>query len=191
MTGANFVSAELVSKRIELLHQLVPAAKRIGVLVNPSVPARAEVTVKDARAAADTLGLQIQVLESATGRDINEAFATMARERIDALLVGNDPFFSSRRVQLVQLSARHAIPAAYVGRWYPEIGGLMSYGADTREAFRQIGNYTARLLKGAKPGELPVVQASRFELVVNAETARMLGITVPSAMLTSADEVIE
>lgn len=191
LTGVNFVSAELVAKRLELLHQLLPGAKRIGVLVNPTYAARTEVTLKDARAAAAALGLTVQAFEGATSRDIHEAFAAMARERIDALMVGNDPFLSTRRVQLAQLSARHAIPAAYPGRWYPEAGGLMSYGADTRDAFRQIGAYTGSILKGAKPAELPVVQAAKFELIINAETARMFGIAVPTSMLTAADEIIE
>jgi len=191
LTGVNFVSAELIGKRLEMLHQMVPFAKRLGVLVNPSVKTRADATLKDTRDAANSLGLQTQAFESATPRDINDAFASMTRERIEALLVGNDPFFSSRRVQLVQLSARHGIPTAYAGRWYPEIGGLMSYGADTKEAFRQSGEYIGRILKGAKPAELPVVQASKFELVINAETARMFGIAVPSSILTAADEVIE
>lgn len=191
LTGVNFVSAELVGKRVELLHQMVPSAKRIGILVNPTYALRTESAVQDAKAAAATLGLDIQVFESATSRDINAAFAAMARERIEALMVSNDPYFSSRRVQLVQLSARHAIPVAYAGRWYPEIGGLMSYGAETRSAFRLVGVYTGRILKGAKPGELPVVQTDKIELVINAETARMLGIAVPASMLTSADEIIE
>jgi putative ABC transport system substrate-binding protein len=191
LTGANFVSAELVAKRVELLRDLLPGAKRIGVLVNPAVARRAEATVNDVEIAARTLGLQVQAFNGGTSRDIVAAFASIANERIDALLVGNDSFFQTRRVQLAQLAARHAIPTGFTGRQYVEVGGLMSYGSDAREAFRQVGTYTGRILNGAKPSELPVVQASKFELVINAETARMLGITVPSSMLTAADEIIE
>jgi len=191
LTGVNFVSAELVAKRLELLRELVPGASRVAVLVNPALASRAESTVKDVEAAAGALGLQVQTFNGGTSRDINAAFASMVRERIDALLVGNDSFFQSRRIQLVQLGARHAIPTGFAGRQYAEAGGLMSYGADSREAFRQVGVYTGRILKGAKPADLPVVQASKFELVINAETARMLGIRVPSSLLTAADEIIE
>ena len=191
LTGVNFVSAELVAKRLELLRELVPAATRVGILVNPAVASRAEATVKDAQTAAGAMGLQVQAFNGGSSRDINAAFASMPRERIDLLLVGNDSFFQSRRIQLTQLAARHAIPTGYAGRQYAEVGGLMSYGASTREAFRQVGSYTGRILKGTKPADLPVMQASKLELVINAETARMLGITVPSSLLTSADEVIE
>lgn len=191
LTGVNFVSAELVAKRIELLHQLVPSAKRIAVLINPVIADRVEVTMREARTAATALGLEVQSVQGTTSREINEAFASVARDRFDALMIGNDPFLTSRRVQLVQLAARYGIPTAYAGRWYPEVGGLMSYGADLRDAFRQMGAYTGRILKGAKPSDLPVVQASKFELVINAETARMLGIAIPSSMLAAADEIIE
>ena len=191
LTGANFVNAELVAKRVELLRELLPGANRIGVLVNPAVATRAEATVKDVHAATSALGLQAKAFSGGTSHDIAAAFASMVNERIDALLVGNDSFFQSRRVQLAQLAARHGIPTGFAGRQYPEVGGLMSYGADFREAFRQVGAYTGRILKGDSPADLPVVQASKFELIINAETARMLGITVPASMLTSADEVIE
>ena len=137
------------------------------------------------------MGLQIQVLNASSSQEINAAFATFVRERPDAVFVGTDAFFTSRRVQLVNLASRHAVPATYAGRQYPEIGGLMSYGSDTTEAFRQVGVYVGRVLKGAKPADLPVVQASKFELVINAETARMLGVTVPPSLLSIADEVIE
>jgi putative tryptophan/tyrosine transport system substrate-binding protein len=137
------------------------------------------------------MGLQIQVLNASSSQEINAAFATFVRERPDAVFVGTDAFFTSRRAQLVNLASRHAVPATYAGRQYPEIGGLMSYGSDTTEAFRQVGVYVGRVLKGAKPADLPVVQASKFELVINAETARMLGVTVPPSLLSIADEVIE
>lgn len=176
---------------MELLRELVPTAARVALLVNPGFATRAESMFRDVQAAASVLGLQVQAFNVSTSLDINAAFASMAQQRPDALFIGADIFFASRRVQLVQLAARHAIPAVYPQRYYPDIGGLMSYGADAKQAFRQVGAYTGRILKGAKPTELPVVQSNKFELVINAETARMLGITVPSSMLTSADEVIE
>jgi putative ABC transport system substrate-binding protein len=191
LTGANFVSAELVAKRLELLRELVPGAARVAVLVNPANPIRAESTLKEVHAAAGAMGLQIQVVNTSTGNDLTAAFATLGRERPDALFVSSDPFFLSRRVQVILHATRHAIPAAYPGRQYPEIGGLMSYGANNSEAFRQIGVYAGRILKGTKPADLPVVQSTKFELVVNAEAARMLGLTVPPSLLAIADEVIE
>jgi len=191
LTGANFVSAELVAKRLELLRELVPGAARVAVLVNPANPIRAESTLKEVHAAAGAMGLQIQVVNTSTGNDLTAAFATFGRERPDALFVSSDPFFLSRRVQVILHATRHAIPAAYPGRQYPEIGGLMSYGANNSEAFRQIGVYAGRILKGTKPADLPVVQSTKFELVVNAEAARMLGLAVPPSLLAIADEVIE
>jgi putative tryptophan/tyrosine transport system substrate-binding protein len=191
LTGVNFVSAELVAKRLELLRDLLPRASRIALIVNPAQVARAETTVRDLQAAADTLGLQVQVFNAASSQEINAAFAAMAKQRPDALFLGNDPFFSSRRVQIVQLAARHGLPAIYPGRQYPEIGGLISYGTDSMGAWRQAGAYAGRILKGTKPAELPVMQASKFELIINAETARMLGVAVPTSMLTAADEVLE
>ena len=137
------------------------------------------------------MGLQIQVLNAGNSREINTAFATFERERPDALLVGTGPPFTSRRIQLVQLVTHHRIPAIYAGRQFAEIGGLMSYGANLTDAYRQVGVYAGRILKGAKPADLPVVQSTKFELVINAETARMLGLTVPQSLLTTADEVIE
>jgi putative ABC transport system substrate-binding protein len=191
MTGANFVSAELVAKRLELLRELVPGAARVAVLVNPANAAHAESTLKEVRAAAAAMGLEIEAFNGSTGSEIKAAFARIARERFDALFVSNDPFFSSRRVQVVLYTTRHAIPATYPHRQYSEIGGLMSYGADIPDAYRQAGVYAGRILKGAKPADLPVVQASKFELVINVEAARMLGLTVPPMLLARADEVIE
>ncbi|MFL5003368.1 MAG: ABC transporter substrate-binding protein [Xanthobacteraceae bacterium] len=189
-TGINFFSAELVAKRMEILRELVPAATRVAVLVNPTGP-NAETTVREAEGAARAMGLQFHVLNASTGREIDAAFATLARERPDALFVSGDPFFNTRRVQLALLAARHVVPATYQGRQYAEAGGLMSYGSNLADAIRQVGVYTGRILKGAKPADLPVVQASRFELVINAQTARVLGLTVPPSVLATADEVIE
>ena len=191
LTGVNFFVSEVAAKRLELLRELVPAAARVGVLVNPTTPANTESTLRDVEAAARVIGLQIRVLNASTSREINAAFATFVREQPDALVVSSGPFFTSRRVQLVQLAARHAIPAIYAGRHFPDIGGLMGYGANLTDAYRQVGVYTGRILKGAKPADLPVVQSSKFELVINAETARMLGLTVPDKLLAAADEVIE
>jgi putative tryptophan/tyrosine transport system substrate-binding protein len=190
LTGVNFLSAELVPKRLQLLRELVPAAAKVAVLVNPtgSTP---EVTVKDAEAAARAIGLQIRVLEASTSREIDVAFATLVRERVDVLFVGTDSFFSARRVHLTHLASRHAIPATYGGRQYPDAGGLMSYGSDLADALRQMGVYTGRILKGAKSADLPVVQSTKVELVINHQTARTLGLTVPATLLSTADEVIE
>jgi ABC-type uncharacterized transport system substrate-binding protein len=190
-TGMNFYSGELTAKRLELLHELVPAATRVAVLVNPANALTTETTLKDVAAPARAIGLQIQVLNASTSREINAAFATFARERPDALFVGLDPFLNSRRAQLVNLASRHALPATFSNRDCAEIGGLMSYGASIIDAFRQTGVYSGRILKGAKPADLPVVQATKFELVINAETARMLGLIVPASLLSTADEVIE
>jgi putative tryptophan/tyrosine transport system substrate-binding protein len=190
LTGVNFFTGELVAKRLELLRELVPRAARVAVLVNPAGP-DAETTLKDVEPAARAIGLQIPVLNASTSREINAAFATFVRERPDALFVGGDPFFSSRRVQLVHLATLHKVPAIFSNRDYVEAGGLMSYGSNIVDAWRQLGTYAGRILKGAKPADLPVVQASKFELVINVESARMLGLTVPDKLLAAADEVIE
>jgi putative ABC transport system substrate-binding protein len=190
-TGINILSGELVAKRLELLRELVPSAARVAVLINPTNAANTETTLRDVKGAARAIGLQIQVLNASTGREINAAFAAFARERPDALFVGADPFFSSRRVQLANLASHHSIPATYAVREMVEAGGLMSYGANIADAFRHVGAYTGRILKGAKPADLPVVQATKFELVINAQTARMLGLTVPPTLLVAADEMIE
>jgi putative ABC transport system substrate-binding protein len=190
LTGVNFFAGELVAKRLELLRELVPRAARVAVLVNPAGP-DAETTLKDVEPAARAIGLQIPVLNASTSREINAAFATFVRERPDALFVGGDPFFSSRRVQLVHLATLHKVPAIFSNRDYVEAGGLMSYGSNVTDAWRQLGTYAGRILKGAKPADLPVVQASKFQLVINVESARMLGLTVPDKLLAAADEVIE
>jgi putative tryptophan/tyrosine transport system substrate-binding protein len=187
LTGVNIFTLELAAKRLELLRELVPGVARMAVLVTAS----AETTVRDTEAVARPLGLQIQVFNVSTILEIDAAFATFARERPDALFVAGDPFLSGRRVQLVQLAAFHRLPATYALRDYAEAGGLMSYGPSIKDAWRQIGVYTGRILKGAKPADLPVVQPNKFELVINAGTARMLGLTVPDKLLAAADEVIE
>src|SRR5262245_34465355 len=191
LTGINFYSQELVAKRLGLLHELVPAAKRVAVLVNSDNARNTEITVKDAETAARASGLQIQVVNARTSAEIDEAFAALARERPDALFVGGDAFLDSRRLQLSLQAMRLGIPAAYSGREYAEAGGLMSYGSDVRDAYRQIGVYAARILKSAKPADLPVIQASKLELVINHQTARILGLPVPATLLARTDEVIE
>jgi putative ABC transport system substrate-binding protein len=187
-TGVNFFSDELVAKRLELLREVVPTANRIAVLLNP---ANAGTMLQDVEAAARRMGVQIQAINVSTSRDIEAAFASFGRERPDALFVTGGPFLQSRRMQLALLGARHAIPTSYGSREYPEVGGLMSYGASLTEAHRQAGVYAGRILKGAKPADLPVMQATKFELVINLTAARVLGLDVPSALLARADEVIE
>ena len=191
MTGVNFFNAELYAKRLEILHQLVPTATRIAVLVNPTNANNTETVLRDLEPAARAIGLQTQVLNASNIREIDAAFATLERERAGALFVSGDPLFNNRRLQLALLAARYAIPASYASRDYPEYGGLVSYGANVADAFRQMGVYVGRILKGAKPGELPVVQASKLELVINAQTARVLGLAIPPTLLSTADEVIE
>jgi putative tryptophan/tyrosine transport system substrate-binding protein len=191
LTGVNFLAGELAAKRLELLRELVPTATRVAVLVNPANATTAESTLRDVAPAARAMGLQILVLKAGTSREIDAAFNTFVRERPNALFVDPDPFFVSRRVQLVHLASRHAVPATYGLREFVEAGGLMSYGSTVADAFRQVGAYTGRILKGAKPADLPVVQSSKFELVINHSTARMLGLTVPPSLLSVADEVIE
>jgi putative tryptophan/tyrosine transport system substrate-binding protein len=191
LTGINFLVGELTTKRLELLRALVPAATRVAGLVNPAQATNTESTLRDVQRAARAMGLQIQVLNASTSREIDAAFATIVRERPDALFVGNDAFFNARRVQLVLLAGRHGVPAIYSDREYAEAGGLMTYGSNIVDVYRQVGVYAGRILKGAKPADLPVVQSSKFELVINAQTARMLGLTVPPTLLATADEVIE
>jgi putative ABC transport system substrate-binding protein len=191
LTGINVFNSELVTKRLELLRELVPRAKRVAVLVDPADEANTRSTLRDAEAAARAMGLRIQVVNATTTHEIDAAFEAMAREKADALFVGAFPFLNGRRVQLVQLAAFHRLPATYSQRETAEVGGLMSYGANLQDAYRQLGVYAGRILKGAKPADLPVVQSSKFELVINASTARMLGLTVPDKLLVAADEVIE
>ena len=183
LTGINLVIGELTAKRLGLLRELVPGAARVAVLVNPANTANAETTLRDVEPAARAMGLQIQILKASTSREIEAAFATFVGERPDALFVGNDAFLISRRVQLVHLATRHAIPATYTARDFAEVGGLMSYGSNITDAYRQFGVYAGRILKGAKPAELPVVQSTKFELVINLPTARMLGLTVPDKLI--------
>ena len=191
LTGINFFNSELVAKRLELLREVVPGAWRVAVLVNPSNVASGERTRREVDAAARGTGLQIQVLNASTSREIDAAFAALVHERADALFVGPDGFFNSRRVQLATMAARHAVPITSATREIVEVGGLMSYGPSIADAWRQLGVYIGRILKGAKPADLPVVQSSKFELVINAQTARALGLTVPPTLLATADEVIE
>jgi ABC-type uncharacterized transport system substrate-binding protein len=190
-TGINFFNVELVAKRLGLLRELVPSATRTAVLVNPTNTTNAESTVQEAEAAARAFGLHSQVFNASTGDEIVAAFAALVRARCDALFVGPDAFFGSRRVQLTTLAARHAIPATYALRDYAEAGGLMSYGTSLMDMFREVGIYVGRILKGAKPADLPVVQPTKFELVINLATAKALGLEVPPTLLARADEVIE
>jgi putative ABC transport system substrate-binding protein len=190
VTGINNFIYELVAKRLALLRELVPASVRVAVLVNPA-NAQTETTLRDVEAAARAIGLQIQIVKASTSREIDVAFATLARDRVDALFIPPDPLFISRRIQMVQLAARHAFPATYPVRDFAVAGGLMSYGTNTADAWRQTGVYTGRILKGAKPADLPVLQPTKFELVINAQTARMLSIDVPTTLIARADEVIE
>ena len=190
LTGINFLAAEVAAKRLELLRELVPAAARVGVLVNAANP-NAEMVLRDVEAAARAMGLQIQVQKAGTIGEIDSAFATFVRERADALFIGPEPVFRARRVQLALLAAHYRLPATYSLRDYAEAGGLMSYGPSLTVSFRQVGTYVGRILKGAKPSDLPVVQSTKFELVINRLPARMLGLTVPDKLLATADEVIE
>jgi putative ABC transport system substrate-binding protein len=190
-TGINFFTREVTAKRLRLLHDLVPKALRIAVLVNPANASSAETALRDVREAVPTLGLQIQILNATTIGEIDAAFATLARERPDAIFVAGDAFFTSRRRQFATLTAVNKIPGAYANRDFVSAGGLMSYGTDLADAWRQVGVYTGSILKGAKPADLPVLQSTKFEFVINLQTARALGIEVPSALLLIADEVIE
>jgi len=191
LTGMNIFTTELVTKRLQLLRELVPAAARLAVLVDPANKTNTETTLQEVGTAARATGLQIQILNASNGREIGAAFAAFERERPDALFVSLGPLFTDRRVQLATLAVRHMIPMTSGNRQITETGGLMSYGANITDGFRQVGVYAGRILKGEKPADLPVVQATKFELVINTETARILGLTVPPSLLAIADEVIE
>jgi ABC-type uncharacterized transport system substrate-binding protein len=191
LTGINFFNVELRAKRLALLRELVPGASRVAVLLNPSSAVLSESARKDVETAARDMGLQIQVLNASTSREIDAAFPALVRERVDALFVSPDGFFNSRRVQLANMAARHVVPITSATREIVEAGGLMSYGSNMQDVWRQVGAYAGRILKGAKPADLPVVQSSKFELVINAQTARMLGLTIPPGVLAIADEVVE
>ena len=190
-TGMNFLLAELETKQLGLLHELlVPAARRVGLLVNPTTPLTKAV-MRNVTAAASAIGVEIDVVQASDSREIEAAFATLVHNRADALLVGPDAFLLTRRLQLATLAARHALPAIYNVREYAEAGGLMSYGTSQTEAYRQVGIYTGKILKGAKPDDLPVMQSSKFEFVINLPTARAIGVEIPPTLLGRADEVIE
>jgi len=190
LTGVNFLNVELTAKRLELLRDLVGGAVRIAVLINPA-NRNAESVAREADAAGRALGLQIQVHNAGTIGEIEATFAAFGRDRPDALFVGTDPFFHARRAQLAELAAQHRLPATYALRDYAQAGGLTSYGTSLNDAFRQVGDYCGRILKGARPVDLPVVQSSKFELVINLQSARKLGLVVAPSLLAVADEVIE
>ena len=191
LTGINFFASELDAKRLALLHELVPKAVRIAVLVNPANIPATERELRELPDAARAIGLQIRVLNASTRSEIEAAFATLVRDRDDALYVAGDVFFTSRRVQFATLAASYRIPATYPSREAVEVGGLMAYAADRPDMYRQVGAYTGKILKGAKPADLPVLQSTKFEFVINLQTARALGLTVPPTLLARADEVIE
>jgi putative tryptophan/tyrosine transport system substrate-binding protein len=191
LTGINWFATEVTAKRLELLRDMVPATTRFALLVEPNNPTVTEPTVRDVEGAARAMGLQMRILRANTSREIDAAFATFVHDRPDALFVGPGAFFNARRVQLAHWATHYRLPATYSGRQYVEAGGLMSYGASVIDAHRQMGVYAGRVLKGAKPADLPVMQATKFELVINLQTARILGLEVPPALLARADEVIE
>jgi len=190
-TGVNIFAAELAAKRLEFLREFVPSVNRVAVLLNPAEPTIAAANLRDVEAAATALAVQIRVFNASTIAEIDTAFAALASERLDALFVSSGLFFLIRRVQIAHLATRYAIPAIASPRAYPEAGGLMSYGTNLSDAHHQVGIYVGRILKGAKPADLPVVQSTKFELIINASTARMLGLNVPPSLLATADEVIE
>jgi putative ABC transport system substrate-binding protein len=190
VTGINSMQAELGAKRLELLHALLPQALRFGVLVNPRAPAF-EADVANAQAAAKIMGLSLEVLTASTDREIDAAFARAVEKRVDALAIARSQLFSDRRIQLTTLAVRRALPAIFFERIFPEVGGLMSYAARSTDQYRQAGIYVGRILKGEKPADLPVVQPTNFELVINLKTAKALGLTIPETLLATADEVIQ
>jgi putative tryptophan/tyrosine transport system substrate-binding protein len=191
LTGINLFNSEIAAKRFALLHELVPQAKRVAVLVDPADAANTASTLRGIEAASRAIGLQTKVFNASGNSEIDAAFDAIAKERYDALFVGASTFLNGQHVQLAQLTAFHRIPASYAPREFVEAGGLMSYGASLPDAFRQFGVYAGRIIKGARPADLPVVQATKLELAINARTAKMLGITVPPTLLSTADKVIE
>ena len=190
-TGINFLLAEVATKRLALLRDIVPSAKRIAVLLNPANASNTISTRAELDAAASMLGLQVRYYNASSSGEIDTAFVALVRDRADALFIAPDGFFDSRRVQLSTLAARHALPASSASRNMVEAGGLMSYGTSMTEVHRQLGTYAGRILKGAKPSELPVVQSSKFELVINVQTAKLLDLNVPQTLLAVADEIVE
>jgi putative ABC transport system substrate-binding protein len=190
-TGLNFFSREVAAKRLRLLHDLIPKAVRVAVLLNPANAGSAEANLREVQEAAPGMGLKIEILNAATAAEINAVFAGFARERPDALFLAGDGFFSDRRVQFATLTARDRIPATGSESQFVKAGLLMSYGTDCPETFRRVGDYAGRVLKGGKPGEMPVLQSTKFEFALNLQTAQALGIEVPPGVLSIADEVVE
>lgn len=191
LTGVNYMQSELGAKRLGLLHEMVPVASRFGLLVNPTNSVAAESTIRDVETAAAAIGRHIDVVRASTQREIEAVSARIVQDRLEALVIAPDPLFFDRRVVLATLAARHALPAIYGPREFVDAGGLMSYGASNMERYRQVGVYTGRVLKGEKPADMPVIQPTKFELVLNLPTARVIGIAVPASLLAQADEVIE
>jgi len=191
LTGVNLLSTELTAKRLELVREMLPRASRIAVLVNPANTGNTQTTLRELEVAGPATGFQTQIVNASTSREIDTAFAAFARERPDAVFVGQDAFFNGRRLQLATWAARHGLPMTSGSRDICDVGGLMGYGSNIVDVYRQEGVYAGRILKGAKPADLPVEQSAKFELVVNAQTARILGIDIPPTLLARADEVIE
>jgi putative ABC transport system substrate-binding protein len=191
LTGINFFNTELAGKQFEILREILPRATRIAVLIDPADQINTATILRDVEAVARANGMKIEIFKASNNREIDAEFEAMAKEQFHGALIGQSPFLNARRVQLVQLAAHHSLPAVYSSREFPEVGGLISYGSDIAEAYRQVGIYCGRILKGAKPADLPVVQSSKLELVINAETARMLKLPVPPQLVARADEVIE
>ncbi|MFL5071453.1 MAG: ABC transporter substrate-binding protein [Xanthobacteraceae bacterium] len=191
LTGINYMSVELSAKRLSLLHELTPSAARIALLINPANPVAAETMAKDTETAAEAIGRHIDVYKAKTSREIEMAFAALVRDRADAVLVGADPLFLDRRVQIATLATRYLLPTVYYLREFSEVGGLMSYGASQFARYREVGIYAGRILNGEKPADMPVVQPTQFELVINVSTASAIGVTVPPSLLAQANEVIE
>jgi putative tryptophan/tyrosine transport system substrate-binding protein len=191
VTGFTNVTVTLVTKRLQLVRQLLPTASHVGVLVNPENRFSTEAQITDLQGAAQTLGLQLRLLDASTASELDAAFGALVRERIGVLLLTDEPFFNARVEQIVELAAQHLVPTIYTFRAFTSAGGLISYASNLEDSYRQIGIYTGRILKGEKPGDLPVLQPTRFELIVNLKTAKALGLTVPETLLATADEVIE